>query len=577
MKDQSIPKKAVLLSFVASLIFPTLIYFILSPLIDRILVRESTDEAFSVAGHIASGLKFEEVMMVPDALADDLSLLKESFTLHRINLISAGGEIIFSTDGQLVGAAAGDVFFRHVLPTGLRHAEFKPRSSPAHDGEPVGADLIEAYLPVMRDGRLAGVVEVYHDVSDVYADFNRLKMAFALTLFGISFVSMLVLAGALVKAERRRLMQMRAEEELTREQIKAETVFSSLKDNIIIQDREYKIIYQNRINRDLYGDRLGEQCHKVYEGLDVVCPGCPVELGYQDGEVHKQEKEVQTAKGTLWFELTAAPLRNSSGEIVAGVKLVRDITEKRALEQQLRHSQKMEAIGSLASGISHEFNNILTSVIGCSEMLLDHMASDDPNRKYVDVIHSSGKRAEVLTRGLLTFSRKHISNKSEISLTETVRGIDAMLATILGKGVELGIEAPDEDVSVIGDRNQIEQVLINIITNSRDAMPEDGGRITVRVMRAEPSADVLKRLGLNPASADSEVCYACVSVRDTGHGMGTETMQHLFEPFYTTKEVGRGTGLGLSVVYGIVENHGGFIDVRSAPGEGTEFLVYLPC
>lgn len=434
---------------------------------------------------------------------------------------------------------------------------------------PIEGPVVDAYVPVMDGRRVVGGIAVHYDISGMYGEMGSLKKLFAAMLFVISFVAMLMVSFYLVRAERGRQMRVSAEEALVQEQIKAETVFSSLGDNIIVQDRDYRIIYQNSVNRDTFGDHKGEFCYGVYEGLGHICPDCPVELSYRDGGIHKTEKVVKTPKGLLHLELTASPLRNPEGQIVAGIKVVRDITDRKRLEEQLRHVQKMEAIGTLTSGISHEFNNLLTSITGFSEMLLD-MNPEGDSLKYIDAIHKSGKRAEALTRGLLAYSRKQIADRSNVSLNGIIRDIEQMLVNIIGVNIRMRLDLAAEDLTLLADRSQIEQVLVNIITNAGDAMPR-GGELTIRTASVLADEAFMQRHGQG-SNGDR---YCLISVRDTGAGMDSDTVDRMFEPFFTTKDVGSGTGLGLSIVYGIVHQHGGFVDVTSTPGEGTEFNVYL--
>jgi signal transduction histidine kinase len=373
----------------------------------------------------------------------------------------------------------------------------------------------------------------------------------------------------LIRAERLKQRSIQAEEELLQEQIKAETVFSSLGDNIIIQDRDYRVIYQNAVNREAFGDRKGQYCYKVYEGLDHICPGCPVELSYQDGGIHKIEKEVQTPGGLRNMELTASPLRNKDGEIVAGIKVVRDITERRRLEGQLRQVQKMDAIGTLTSGISHEFNNLLTSIIGFSELLLE-TAKGQEEQRYLEAIYSSGKRAEQLTRGLLAFSRKQIANRRPVQLNTIVRDLIPLLENITGVDISIRLELSGEDPVITADRNQVEQVIINMINNARDAI-DGAGEITIATAPVVVDADFAAEHG--SGKEGDRLCL--LSIKDNGPGMDGDTREKIFEPFFTTKEVGKGTGLGLSIAFGIVTQHGGLMDVISAPGEGTEFRIYM--
>ena len=275
------------------------------------------------------------------------------------------------------------------------------------------------------------------------------------------------------------------------------------------------------------------------------------------------------ADGTEFpVELTVARVGSENRAVLTG--FVRDITERRALEEQLRQSQKLEAIGRLAGGVAHDFNNILMSIMGAADLLLMQLAPDDTARDEATEIKQSVDRGAGLTRQLLAFSRRQATRSRRFALGDVVRGMDTMLRRLIGPEIDFEIVVPAEPITVIADAGQIEQCVMNLVVNARDAMP-DGGRVTVRLDDVELGEDG------TPAFADGRPGhYARLSVSDTGTGMDEATRAKLFEPFFTTKEQGKGTGLGLSIVYGIVKQSGGYITVTSEPGRGSTFLIYLP-
>jgi signal transduction histidine kinase len=270
----------------------------------------------------------------------------------------------------------------------------------------------------------------------------------------------------------------------------------------------------------------------------------------------------------LPLELTVARLGSDTRAVLAG--FVRDITERRALEEQLRQSQKLEAIGRLAGGVAHDFNNILMSVMGAADLLLMEMRPGDPARDEVIEIKQSVDRGAGLTRQLLAFSRRQAVRSRTFALGDIVRGMDTMLRRLIGPEIDFEIVSAPEPLMVVADPGQIEQVVLNLVVNARDATP-DGGHVIVRV--EEIDVDEPMAVALVEAKAGR---YARLSVSDTGCGIDEQTRAKLFEPFFTTKEQGKGTGLGLSIVYGIVRQSGGYITVASEPGKGATFLIYLP-
>jgi len=249
---------------------------------------------------------------------------------------------------------------------------------------------------------------------------------------------------------------------------------------------------------------------------------------------------------------------------------IRDITERRLLEEQLRQSQKLEAIGRLAGGVAHDFNNILMSIMGAADLLLMQLERNAPVIEEANEIKQAVDRGAGLTRQLLAFSRRQATRSRLFELGAVVRGMDTMLRRLMGPEIELEIVSPKEPVHVVADSGNIEQVVLNLVVNARDAMPH-GGLIAVKV--EEIDLDEIAASTLVEAQPGR---YARLSVADTGTGIDEKVRARLFEPFFTTKEHGKGTGLGLSIVYGIVKQSGGYITVTSEPGRGATFLIYLP-
>lgn len=273
---------------------------------------------------------------------------------------------------------------------------------------------------------------------------------------------------------------------------------------------------------------------------------------------------------TITVSLSAAPLSNASGNIFGSVSILLDLTEQQKLEDQLRQAQKMEAVGQLAGGVAHDFNNLLTIITGYTDLLLMTPNGPDKTKRFLEQIHKAGEQAAALTRQLLAFGRKQIIQAKVLDLNSIVKELGKMLCRLIGEDIEIVYSLDPELGHVKADPGQIEQILMNLAANARDAMP-DGGKLTIATVNfdpAKPGAHI-------PVEMDSGQCVL-LTVSDTGCGMDAATMARVFEPFFTTKEMGKGTGLGLATAYGIVKQNNGHIEVESAPDRGSTFRVYLP-
>ncbi len=296
------------------------------------------------------------------------------------------------------------------------------------------------------------------------------------------------------------------------------------------------------------------------------------------GEMVRFEAALRAADGAIHpVDFSLKPVRDEAGQVVLLIPEGRDIAElKRAdeekanLQAQLHQAQKMESIGRLAGGVAHDFNNLLTVIIGYSRLLLGTLAAGDPLRDAIEEIDRAGGRAAGLTQRLLAFSRKQVLQPRVLDLNRVVEEMRPLLARLVGEDVELCVEPRAEATTICADPNQLEQVIMNLAVNSRDAMPH-GGRLSIGTAVVEWDAVFAQS---HPGARAGR--YAVLTVADTGVGMDDETRRRIFEPFFTTKEVGKGTGLGLSMTQGVVEQSGGWIDVASEPGRGTTFTIYLP-
>ncbi len=283
------------------------------------------------------------------------------------------------------------------------------------------------------------------------------------------------------------------------------------------------------------------------------------------GESVHERVEVNNRMVEVWFTPLTDPTGAPAGTIGVGI----DVTDQMRLEAQFRQAQKMEAIGQLAGGIAHDFNNQLTAILGYSEMVLEQIDPSKPIWTDLQEIRKAASRSQALIAQLLAFSRRQRLTTEVVGLDDVVRGLEGMLKPLVPEHIDVGFRLSATRWRVKVDRAQVEQILVNLVVNARDAMPM-GGRLLIATEEEQVETDTAVHSSMKPGP------YVALRVADTGHGMDAETAARIFEPFFTTKRLGKGTGLGLATVYGIVKQMGGFVWVHSAPGQGATFTVYFP-
>lgn len=367
----------------------------------------------------------------------------------------------------------------------------------------------------------------------------------------------------------------KAEECLISSEEKYRSIFEESKDMIFISTPEGALIDANPAGVELLGYPSMEELKKVDIAEDLYVNAQDRGLFQQSIERHGYVKdfELQLKKADgqqITVSTTATAVRDEKGRVVNYRGIMRDVTLEKALEQRMLEAQKMEAVGQLAGGIAHDFNNILSAIIGYGSLVLMRIQEDSPLRPYVEQILESSERAAILTQNLLTFSRKQVINPQPCKINDIIRKVAPILTKLIREDIELNLQLSSEDSTVEVDRLQIEQVLMNLVTNARDAMP-DGGALKISSQKIDMDATFLEVHGYGKIGR-----YAIISVEDTGVGLDEMTKTRIFEPFFTTKEMGRGTGLGLAMVYGAIKQNDGFINVYSEVGRGTTFRIYLP-
>ncbi|MFU8819361.1 MAG: ATP-binding protein [Desulfurivibrio sp.] len=436
-----------------------------------------------------------------------------------------------------------------------------------------GADCLKCHARQgYRIGDIRGGVGVMVPLTPYLTEAAKVrgKLLAAFLVIGLTGLAII---GLLYRRGRQRLNeQLRYENELLAARDEWERTFDAIDDIITIFDRNMRVIRTNkassRISKMQPEAIKGKSCHELFRSSPVPCPDCPTVEQRKQGI----SANATVQHGSRIFAISCAPLTNKKGELTGFVHIAKDITDQRHLESRLRQAQKMEAIGTLAGGIAHDFNNILTPITGFTELAMGKLPPESPAGGDLKQVVRAAGRARELVRQILTFSRKSDSEFRPLKVEPIIKEALKLMRSTLPTTIEIRQNIDDNCGMVMADPGQLHQVMMNLCTNAYHAMREGGGVLAVGleslILKEEDARLVEPEMKPGP--------YLHLTVNDNGCGMERATMERMFEPYYTTKSPGEGTGLGMAVVHGIIRQHGGKISAYSEPGRGTTVHVYLP-
>lgn len=487
--------------------------------------------------------------------------------------------------GEYILTSRNDPFFQ----------KLSPDLDILSDNRPVTIDgnsyLLHAY-PVFHDfqGKLIGGFVVMQDLTEMFSakkTFVFRSVAFSCFLLAVSLVVLCLSFGKLIgklESSRSRLKKTvaklgmevderkQAERQLSKSKKEWERTFDSIGDIVTIMNSQLQIIKANKAAYKILnaepGSLIGKFCYEVFNNRLSACAGCPGIDTINSCQVSTSEIEHRNLGKN--FLITTSPVPDENGEFTHVVHIAKDITEKKELEIKLQQAQKMEAIGTLAGGIAHDFNNILTAIYGYCQLAMRRAGDDKEIRDDLKQIHCATERAKDLVGQILTFSRQTENAKRPLQVSLIIKEALKLLRSSIPSSIELKQNINCHG-NVLADPTQIHQIIMNLATNAYHAMIESGGILGISLQEVTIDDNgMISELKIMPGK------YICLEVSDTGCGMDKETKEKIFEPYFTTKELGKGTGLGLAVVHGIVMGCNGYINVYSEPGQGTSFHVYLP-
>jgi len=537
-------------------------------------VRSNTVGAFFARPIIVKG-KICAVL----AIKFNFSLvLGSSFQQERMLFVHKSGAVLFGpedlTDVSLYNSSQD-------IPEDLRQEKVFGQKETLR---PAGYKLVKDNLLQDKEGRLWYLISIpLSQHGWQLAKLYNLKPIFQYRLLLLSIYTLLFLVyGFLIlRIFQNREFIFRLEKEITerkklqKSQMLLATAVEQVAESIVITDSKGIIEYVNPAFTRLSGYTKKEALGKTPRIL---------KSGKHNPSFYKQLWATIT-KGKHWYghfinkkkdgtlyeeEASISPIKDSTGKIVNYVAVKRDITKENELKEQLLQAQKMESIGILAGGVAHDFNNLLLAMQGYVEISMRKLENTHPVYKNLAKVHSTISKAADLVRQLLLFSRKQPMNFTSINLNEIVSNMAKMLQRLIGENISIRLDLQSDLWSIQADTGKIEQIIVNLAVNAKDAMPQ-GGELNIKTENVHINNELLSCI---PNSRQGQ--FVCLSIADTGAGMDKQTLTHIFEPFFTTKEAGKGTGLGLPVVYGIVKEHKGWINVDSEKDKGTVFKIYLP-
>jgi len=364
--------------------------------------------------------------------------------------------------------------------------------------------------------------------------------------------------------------RIQTEKELRTAKEEWEKTFNAINDVVCIQNTEMKILRVNQAVTKLFNidqkDVIGKYCYEIFRGGLGVCPGCPTLAAVQDLKTHRSVMHHEE-QGKI-FEVSVSPVVNEENKLEGIVHIAKDITEQKRIETRISHSHKMEAIGTLAGGIAHDFNNILSAILGYGELAKMRVPADNPAREDIKGVIQAGLRAKELVNQILAFSRKTDNSLIPVHIQSVVKEAMKLLRASIPTNIEFQLRFNAQYCNILADPSHVHQVIMNLGTNAYHAMQEKGGILSVSLKKTCLMNHVIPDLKAG--------LYIELEISDTGHGILPEIRDKIFDPYFTTKELGKGTGLGLSVVHGIVKSYGGAITVDSLVGKGSIFTIYFP-
>jgi len=575
--------------FLRNILFVSLVIVIVLPLYDilfiypafnRLLTRDKRDDAIRIARHLSSILVSKETELTKNMLQAHLSdemerlrKVRDDFELIKLKFFSKSGEVIFSSDPKDMGNINNKRYFHEVVAKGKVYAEVIQKDTESLEGQKMEADVVETYIPLMKDQAFLGAFEIYYDITAKKAELDFLLSRSSTLLFTSAFALLIVIIITLLRENRTITERNRAETELRKSEERFRETTGLLPSIICETTIDGTVKYLNKAGLETF-----DYPQVKFDGgnniTDLVHPEDREKAAQHINSIIHGQKLVTTEwrmigeDGAEKIALVNLAPMSKEGQVVGLRASITDITEQKNIQARLQEAQKMEAIATLAGGIAHEFNNALCAVIPNIDLLKSKLPDNQEINKHTQPIHTSAQRMAHLTSQLLAYAQGGKYRPQQISLNNLVQDTLPFMKHVIKAGIVVEIDLAEGSCYVEADLTQMQMVLLAVMVNAVEAT-EDAGCIRLTIRREQIDGEFAKgHPDLKPGS------YISLTVEDNGSGMSEETRIRVFEPFFTTKFQGR--GLGMAAVYGIVKNHNGLVVVDSELGKGTGVRIYLP-
>ncbi|NOX33856.1 MAG: PAS domain S-box protein [Deltaproteobacteria bacterium] len=610
-------RRILLITIAAAIFFPAFSFYFIFPQFIKQLTNYSEDAAIRVATHLSDMILDDRTVLAKKIFAGEVEkkILKEmkDLGLEKIKVFSKSGKVLFSSNPEDVGKINTYDYFHNLVAQGKIYSQVIQKNTKTMEGRIVNLEVVESYVPLMSKGIFKGALEVYYNITGNKEVLTTLLDQLKITIVVFSLIFLVVIFVILFKASRNVIGKDIAEASLQRGHAQLEkkiaertkdlnktnksllieieehrasdlalreserrfrAILEANPDPMVMYDQKGHPQYINPAFTSLFGWTLKELKSRtipfVPEDQKQLSADKIKEIYQYGGPLSFETKRFTRDNRILDVIISAAITEGMDGKPDGMVVNLTNISEKKALEAQYKQAQKMESIGTLAGGIAHDFNNILTGIFGYSQLAIVNLKNPEKAKDNIEQVLKGAKRAADLVQQILTFSRQSEYKKQALNVSALVKEALKLLRSSIPSTIEIK-ENIISRASVMADSTQIHQVVMNLCTNAYQAMNETGGILTVGLEEIEvPGPDNIPEL--NMASGK----YLRLEVTDTGHGIDPETMDKIFDPYFTTKGPDEGTGLGLAVVHGIIQEHEGYLKVYSEQDKGTRFYIFLP-